>query len=208
MAGDRSVAIQLFYLAVNNHTNLTYPAAQCWRSHISFSRVRSTRSGLSLPSQIIAICPVVNLAMESPPMIPISKHDSMLTREYCRRISLQWAGMAIPSQPSSTTYSVPFPSGTLNNPYINPDAGDISILEKAGTRLIIVSATWDCLHAESIPFVDKAENAGAQLTYIEGERQFHDFAITVDVFPECRRAAELVTQTAIANGTKRATGNT
>ena len=50
--------------------------------------------------------------------------------------------------------------------------------------------------------MERAEKAGVRVTYIEGERQFHDFSVFVSVTPECRRAAELVNEHVIANGKK------
>lgn len=159
---------------------------------------------IPLPSQIIAISPLVNFAQDNPDMVHIEQYDHMLSREYCRKAALLWAGVPIPQNPSNgTLYSVPIPEETLENPHINPSAGDLSVLAKAGTKLILASGSWEVLHPDIALFADKAREAGVETTFIEGTHQFHTFPIPVNISPECRRAAELINQQVVENSRTR-----
>ena len=155
-------------------------------------------AGLSLPAQIVAISPGVNLNMDNPDMYRVAPYDCILSPEHCQRGSRLWAGVHIP--PSAKPGSVPIPPEILANPYLNTLAGDLSIFTTHGTKLIVVSGQWDILHPDILVFVEKAEKAGVQMTYIEGEHQHHCFAVTVGASPEARQAAELINQQVKANG--------
>jgi acetyl esterase/lipase len=155
-------------------------------------------AGLALPAQIVTISPAADLSMANPDMYQVAPYDFRLSPEYCQKGSRLWAGVHIP--PSAKPGSVPIPPEILANPHLNPIAGDLGIFTEHGTKLIIVSGQWDILHPDILVFVDKAEKAGVQMTYIEGEHQFHCFPVAVELYPETQQAAELINQQVKANG--------
>lgn len=155
---------------------------------------------ISLPSQIIAISPPVNMAMDSDAdMAAVAPYDIDLTPEFAKAAPRAWLGL--PSSPPNT----PMPREFLDNPYFNPSAGDPSILAKVGTRLIVASGTWDILHPDIDRWVStQVENkSGVETTYIVGEEMFHIFPVAIDPAPECRQAAALIVSAVISNGPRK-----
>lgn len=106
----------------------------------------------------------------------------------------------MPQSAASNPAAIPMPADVLVNPHMNPMAGDLGILASEGTKLILVSGAWDILHADIVEFANKAEKTGVQMTYIEGEHQFHCFPVTVGVSPEVREATNVIIHQIIANG--------
>lgn len=78
----------------------------------------------------------------------------------------------------------------LKHPLISPIYDDVSILASAGTKLIIVSGTWDILYPDIELFVQQAEEAGVNTTFIVSPQQIHDFLIFGS--SEGREALDLV----------------
>lgn len=133
-------------------------------------------------------------------MYAIAPYDLILTPEFCYKAMRLWAGIAIPASAAADPGRVPIPPEILNNPHINPMAGDLTVFAKAGTKLILVSGTWDVLHADILLFANKAEQAGVEMTFIQGEHQFHCFPIAIDVAPECAQASQSIVRQIITNG--------
>jgi len=146
----------------------------------------------------LLISPGVDLKTDNPDMYQVAPYDFIITPEHCQRGGRLWAGVHIP--PSTRPGSLPIPAEKLANPHLNPLAGDLNIFLNHGTKLVIVSGQWDILHPDILVFVDNAEKARVQLTYIEGEHQFHCFPVAVGVSPESRQAAELINRQVKANG--------
>lgn len=161
-------------------------------------------AGLTLPAQLIAISPGISLT-PNPDMYRIAPYDLVLTPEFCFKAVRLWAGVSIPPTPESAAHPglIRIPPSIVANPHINPMAGDLTILAKAGTKFILVSGEWDVLHADIVPFAEKAEEAGVEMTFITGEHQFHCFPIAIDVAPECADASRAIVSQVIANGGER-----
>jgi len=147
---------------------------------------------IPLPSQIISICPVANLEMDGAGMTKIAPNDIFLSPGFIMAAVRIWLL-------GRNSIDVPLPREILDNPHYNPSAGDASVLVRAGTKLIVAAGTWDVLYADIEPWVNTVVKTGVEMTYIVGEGQFHGFPVTVDVSPECTRAAELIVQQVIAN---------
>lgn len=155
-------------------------------------------AGLALPAQIVAISPGVDLNMGNPDMDQVAPYDVRLNLERCHKGGRLWAGVQVP--PSVKPGSIPIPPEILASPHMNPIVGDLGIFIKHGTKLVIASGQWDILHPDLLLFVDKAEKAGVQMTYIEGEHQPHCFPVAVEFYPETKQAAELINWQVKANG--------
>lgn len=145
------------------------------------------------------------MSLDNPDMHRIAPYDWMLTIPYLQECTGLWAGLEIPPSKSffssSDPSSISIPADILANPTMNPVAADLrKTLVSNGVKLVIVSGTWDLLHPDIVEFVQKAEDAGVQLTYIEGEHQFHCFVIAVGVTPEVKEGAEMTVRQIVANG--------
>lgn len=148
------------------------------------------------PSQVVAISPPTTFTPHWDPAI--MSLDLILRPASFDTLVRAWASVPIP--PGVPPSSVPIPREVSANASINPMAGDFSLYKEQGIKLVVVSGTWDILHSDIKVLVAKAEMSGAEVTYIEGEHQFHAFSVAIDVAPECREASEKLVRTVIKNG--------
>ncbi|KAF8323789.1 alpha/beta-hydrolase [Clavulina sp. PMI_390] len=158
------------------------------------------------PHQLILISPNLNSEMNNPAMHAVAPFDPALSPAHCTFVNRLWAG-GDPSQPISPE--------DAKNPSINPMAGDLRLLKQAETlpnpsglshqmAITLVSGGYDVLHPDILVWLDKAEQAGVEVHYIEGTQQIHDFPTGRKLIWEGKvatdRVAEIVLQASAARG--------
>lgn len=72
------------------------------------------------------------------------------------------------------------------------------MFQEAGTKLVIVSGTYDTMHPAVQEFVDNAEKKGVQMVYIEGEAQVHVFPMLRAYTKEAEVAAAAIVDAVLA----------
>lgn len=149
--------------------------------------------GITLPQQIIAISPGVNIAQNKPAeeIAKIQPNDSMLTPESTLEGRRMWAGLP----PDG---SVPFPASVLEDAAMNPIVGDPAIFRESGTQLVIASGTYDTLHPYVYDFVEKVEQADVRSVYIEGRGQLHVFPLARALVKEGEEAAQAIVESVLS----------
>lgn len=132
-------------------------------------------------------------------MNDLAPYDPALSPELCKFIGRLWAG-GDPSLPVSPDDAA--------NPTINAMAGDISLLKNSrtlspgktsvfantGMRVVLVSAGYDVLHADTLVWLELAEAASLEVHYVEGVRQFHDFPTGRKIIWEGKVATDRVVE--------------
>lgn len=170
---------------------------------------------LPLPHQLILISPNLNTEMNNPDMYALAPLDPALNPAHCIKVNRLWAGGP------GGEYE-PVRPEDAQNPYVNGFAGDIKRLVEAptlptplnssgsafspggGIKVVLVSAGYDVLHADTLIWVDRAEKAGLNMHYIEGVQQVHDFPTGRKLIWEGRivtdRVVEIIKRRSEKNG--------
>lgn len=153
--------------------------------------------------------------MNNPDMFALARYDPALNPAHSIRVNRLWAG-------GPGGEHEPVRQEDAQNPVVNGFSGDIKLLAEGttlptprnpsglasapggGMKVVLVSAGYDILHADTLLWLDRAEKADLKLHYIEGVQQVHDFPTGRKLIWEGRlvtdRVAEIVKQRSEEDG--------
>lgn len=140
-------------------------------------------AGIALPSQVVLISPLLDATGTDPKLAEIQPNDPWLSISAGK----QWAG-----GPDVKNVA----GSALRHPYVSPLFGDLSLLKRAGTRVVLCCGTYDILYADALRFAEKCEESGVQCHFIEGQGQIHIFSLLNRFVPEaslaCGRTCSII----------------
>ncbi|KAF8320472.1 hypothetical protein DL93DRAFT_2074151, partial [Clavulina sp. PMI_390] len=127
-------------------------------------------------------------------MLLFEPNDPLLTVDGAHLSMRIYAGVPVPPSIAleGEAHTIPIPTAIIENPGFSPKRGDHSVLRKAGTKVIIISAGWDVLFPETESYVNKLAEAAVDVTYIVGEKQVHIFPVMVGLTAEAKMGADML----------------
>ena len=182
----------------------------------------AAEANLPLPNQLVLLAPWLDISLSNPGVAAIAPKDPILRNiPRIRTKGLQWAvgkhaAAGTSPSPSSSTPSSPRSSkfkdslfepeheheefaDPLHNPFICPIHANLAPLIESQVRVVLVSGTYDILHADVALFVEKAEQAGLNVHYIEAAGQVHVFPLYHRIIPEGELALKKIVEAVKTN---------
>ncbi|MCP4136098.1 MAG: alpha/beta hydrolase [bacterium] len=168
-APEDAVSVYTQLLKSNDAGKITIIGDSAGANLALVTALKLKENGTALPAKLVLLSPWLDVSMTNPDIASLEKKDAVLGKNGIIEAGKHYAGDNDPSLP------------LISPVYCDP---------KGLPPMLLQIGTHDMLLFDCRKFKEKAEQAGAPLTYKEWEEMFHDWMLVVPFLPEANEAVK------------------